>query len=901
MKRLLLILVPLLAIFGAGYWMFAKPQKETIKPPTTEEQAPQKTKKNLPRRSAPPSESAAVEFEDDPPGELRLEGQVVDEAGNGVVDAVVAVSSNPTKKVTSGANGWFAFEGLVARSYNLEARKDDLFGHLTTTLKADSTPVTLQMLHGGSLSLTVLDEVDRKPIAGAKVKIGDLAKTEAITDTQGKALLKGLGDWELLAVRAEGYGPYNDFVRTTSFRTVQEKTITLARGALVSGIVLDPTGAPAAGARVTVESNSTFGMFWGRNNDEEEKILTDEQGKWQIKAISAGTYRFRARHEKFAPGLSAPVTVDGKTPKEDVEIRLEEGSSLSGKVVSKEGNPVPSALVSVGKDSREPFSWEPNRKAFTNDKGEFLIEGLGKSPHQVVASFEEVFSDVIPVDLSNGDVKDVTLLLDQDGSITGVVVTSKGEPVSDAEVMGTPQNFADNRNTWRLRGFPRTVSDPDGNFVLRGLSVDEVFVLSASTPNQESATPWNDREKATMAKTGDQNVRIVLQEFGSIKGKVAFSDGSIPKSYQVSAGWNDRTTFSNEDGSFEIQKVNPGKVKITVSGSGIKQTTSPQIEVTAGSVTDAGTITVEKGRAIRGKVYAQDGTPVGGATVMAGARIAGDGAKLSDNPRAQSRQTVSLEDGSFEVGGLGPDEFYLVADHPTLGRSAMLKLPASEADVSQDLSLLPTGALEGKVTYNNGPAPAMLSLTSQDARGVIFRVRSGEDGLYRFDKLATGTYYLTASRVSMGGGRFSQGGAYTITVTVKDGETTKYDLDIPSGVTVSITPTLDGAPVKNVSASLLKGSVSVTDSKALEQTSEAMSPDAVRNGVVMDIPMVNAEAIKIEDVQPGQYSLCVSRLPPFNEIRDGTADMEKARPVICVPLTVAESPATQEFTQEVPK
>src|SRR5262245_9127056 len=75
--------------------------------------------------SAPPSAIAAMKT--DPPGALRLEGQVVDARDSQPVGgAIVWLGSEPPRTTTSEADGSFAFEGLLARRYRVEAWKGDL-------------------------------------------------------------------------------------------------------------------------------------------------------------------------------------------------------------------------------------------------------------------------------------------------------------------------------------------------------------------------------------------------------------------------------------------------------------------------------------------------------------------------------------------------------------------------------------------------------------------------------------------------------------------------------------------------------------------------------------------------------------------------------------------------------
>ena len=69
-----------------------------------------------------------------------------------------------------------------------------------------------------------------------------------------------------------------------------------------------------------------------------------------IPALTAGTYRLAVKHRDYAPKSSAPVTVDGSTPVEGVEIKLQAGASIAGRVIAADNQPVSWAAVIVGPD-----------------------------------------------------------------------------------------------------------------------------------------------------------------------------------------------------------------------------------------------------------------------------------------------------------------------------------------------------------------------------------------------------------------------------------------------------------------------------------------------------------------------------------------------------------------------
>src|SRR5688572_7126193 len=115
MKRAIGALLGLAILLLGGYLLVYREggtRQTNDEPPGAQSTSP----KSPPRRAAAAPVDAG-EFEDDPAGPLRLEGQVVDERGAGVKGAEVALGANPPRRVTAGERGWFSFDGLVSRTY----------------------------------------------------------------------------------------------------------------------------------------------------------------------------------------------------------------------------------------------------------------------------------------------------------------------------------------------------------------------------------------------------------------------------------------------------------------------------------------------------------------------------------------------------------------------------------------------------------------------------------------------------------------------------------------------------------------------------------------------------------------------------------------------------------------
>ena len=144
-----------------------------------------------------------------------------------------------------------------------------------------------------------------------------------------------------------------------------------------------------------------------------------------------------------------------------------------------------------------------------------------------------------------------------------------------------------------------------------------------------------------------------------------------------------------------------------------------------------GTITVERGRRVRGRVLLPEGGPAKGASVQIGSRFMGDGGSLGNESvgeRFGVRKTVTDDSGTFDIGGIGVRAVLIVADHEA-GRSVVRPIPAGDVDVTLDLPLLVPGQLEGKVLNGEEPlSGAVVIAQTADAWRGQFIVQSGKDG-----------------------------------------------------------------------------------------------------------------------------------------------------------------------------
>ncbi len=906
---ILLLLAAVLA--GGAYWLKTRDRGKTAAGATSAgsdagASVASSAKQPAGKESAAPPTDLSLRYDDDPKGTLRLEGQVVDADEQPVGGVTVAIGSNPPRQVQTEADGSFAFDQLLQRGYELEAHKDDQHaGPTNVNVVARTEPVTLRLVTGVTLEVTVQDGDSKKPIGGARVEARGISLQEASAGADGVARLRGLGGgWVQVKVAASGYAPsFEVFQLSRQPGAVVQQTVLLRRGVAVAGRVVDDAGKPIVGARVLPVSSSSL---WGGASERLDAVESDGQGKWKMASVAPGSWRFEATHEQHAPGQSASVILEAGKPAPEVVITMAPAGSIAGEVHSASGQPVPFATVRVSAASAG-FDFGETRQASCDDSGHFTVNGLPRRTVSVLAAHESGSSDVTTLDLeARPEQKNLILVLSQDGAIAGTVVTPAGQPVAEARVIALPElgegDSAGETTRWQLLGSVSDVADQAGAFRISGLPKGK-YRLRAMRQEASMQDPATWQRKGEVAATGATGVRVTLEDDAVLKGKIAFKDGHAPDVFTVgTSAWGTPTPFTSKTGEFRLEHVAPGSRMLTVSGPGFARKTTDPIEAKAGVETDVGTITVERGRTVRGKVVRGDGSPVEGATVLAGPRFFGTGDSIrgpggggGSGAAFGTKDAQTDKQGRFEIPGLGVKNMLLVADHD-YGRSATLPIGVGEADVNVTLTLLKCGSVEGKVLNGKTPVPGVPILAqAQSAFRGQFIIKAGDDGVFRFDKLAPDTYLVSAVQ-PQGIGAVNM---HTEVVKVESEKTAHVDLQLIKtdlSLTVAV-ETLDHKPVKSAVAFVMGGLVDAHTAIEVEQALAAHGAGGFQQAMLM-----NAQPNKFANLVPGSWSVCI--LPVAGDLND-SSDTEKLMkdpdvlPVTCKPVVVAPSPNDQSVTIQV--
>jgi hypothetical protein len=242
------------------------------------------------------------------------------------------------------------------------------------------------------------------------------------------------------------------------------------------------------------------------------------------------------------------------------------------------------------------------------------------------------------------------------------------------------------------------------------------------------------------------------------------------------------TAFTDE--TFEIESAS-GARSLWIEGPGFTARNVDGLEVKAGDVTDAGTIKLDRGRTLRGRVSAAQGVNLVNAEVIAGALLSGTGQRVDsgDNGpsfRSDVKRAPVRSDGTFELTGVATTGVSVVATLESSARSAPVAVPPGTADVEGIvLAVAREARLSGTVSRAGKPSAAIVNAQSYESPLAASTVMT-QDGSYAFDRLAPGRYTVAAiSGAPLAGSPFyprsvelTPSGAQTLDLTIAPGDST---------------------------------------------------------------------------------------------------------------------------------
>ncbi len=510
------------------------------------------------------------------------------------------------------------------------------------------------------------------------------------------------GSWTIrvraegLAMSDPGYGiklPHEDIV------------LRLYHTARVSGIVMDPSGAPAADVRVDAT------RILGGTRAASTEATSDAQGRFGFDQLAPGSYAFEVPDQPCDPVLR---TLAAGQDAEPILLQLKSGGTIAGEIA-------PEYLESFrGREvSLITTAWGQMRRAKQDRNGRFRAEHLRAGTWLILV--DNSSSD------SSGAMQLTATCEVQEGQTTRIVLGERsadsvrvsgrvlchGAPTPGIEIgaslEGAPALQAMRVVRSDAQGCYQIVLDHGGpaNFLLvkRESRAGAQYVRCVIPRVREHALDLELFEGSILG--------VVLDEAGRPAHKVHLWVLPLDGSRLVQELRSAREAASDEDGRFAFRDLAPGLYQLLAGGKELRESdgsaarVQTAVHVGPNEIVDGVVLRLPRPAGVSGIVRDGSGRPCAGLGVYA---LAQTGDLLQPFPVCRTK-----EDGRFECDGLAPGRysFFARAEEQLLTGRGPLATPSSEW-----IEVQPQGPLDPRpeVELVAGPA-TVLHVDLRDAEG----------------------------------------------------------------------------------------------------------------------------------------------------------------------------------------
>ena len=428
------------------------------------------------------------------------------------------------------------------------------------------------------------------------------------------------GDWTLVVLHKEFsrtvVGPIE--VRKTGGAT---ERVVLDRGFEIFGVVTDAgSKMPLAGAHVVLDNPAAAFMPSTRLSPDRLETVSGPDGTYSIPNIPPANRALTVTMEGFATQIDqrSVIFTDVEETRRRVDIEMQPGYLIAGRVVGPDGSGVPGVQVdAIGNGT--PSS---RGSALSKQGGEFLISDLAEGRYTLRVVADGYDRD--PLQADAGD-RNVEIKLSARGGLMGVVLRPGGGPVRDFQLK-IRQLHPTNVAFGHVHLEKNVTGSKDGTFVVEGLKPGS-YVVQADARGFASSFSG-----AAVVEEGltTPDVQVIMSKGGTVVGQVLDPETKQPlpgvKVTTQNTNWidSDFTIFldamaptaitranvtTDEEGRFKIELMTPEAYQLTFKKDGYTATILNGIEVGTDQTLDLNLVSLTRGGTVRGTAYLASGEP----------------------------------------------------------------------------------------------------------------------------------------------------------------------------------------------------------------------------------------------------------------------------------------------------
>jgi hypothetical protein len=357
---------------------------------------------------------------------------------------------------------------------------------------------------------------DGSAVAGARVRVlsehsSKGADSQVLADDDGRFTLADqiAGMPSRLEVTASGFTSL--LTPAVVPPTSEPITIVLATSCQVSGTVF-AGGNPVADA-VVVAAVDDGSPLLGRRF----YTVSDAEGHFLLQDLEPGKLALSASAEGGAESRRISMVLPAGERRDNLEIHLEAGGTLSGTVSSSTGTPLKDVTIEAFAETGESGGNASGRPTAVSDTaGLFRISGLQPGSWLFSASHTGFPRKVARQRIGNGN-HSLDFILDSGSEITGRVTDESGTPVPGAQIVlslagGRPQGL----DLLLPVRDSQVVSQADGSFRFTGIEEGSYRLLASKA----GFAPAEPTETLTIAGEPVEGLLLRLEQGNSISGRL---------------------------------------------------------------------------------------------------------------------------------------------------------------------------------------------------------------------------------------------------------------------------------------------------------------------------------------------------------------------------------------------
>ena len=460
------------------------------------------------------------------------------------------------------------------------------------------------------------------------------------------------------------------------------------------------------------------------------RTFTSENGSFVLENVPAGRQEIVAD----APGYSLSrvgATLEAGRAPDPLEIELERGTRVHGRVTAPDGRPLAGVAVRTEFDPMERQRLTEIRTS-TDSNGEYSIDGIESGEHTLIFALSGFISERKEIEAAGRDLR-TDVQLTRGMRISGTVVNEAGAAVPDATVSASSS---------ASRGGGRATTDAAGAFTIEGVTPGR-FTFRAVKQGVGSGTATD------VDISSGAPVRITLQMGGTIYGRVSgLSPEELKQSSVTAFGpYGAESGPVDGNGVYRIENVSAGNVRVMARTEG-----SP----TSARTTGWKNVQVEPGGSVEADLEFVTGSSVAGRVTLDGQPVPSAYVFFSPRDRTvpTSGRVMTDPRGEYEAKGLLDGEYNVQIADSNSGASFGTTYTVRGGG-RFDIEIKGTTVRGRAVDASTGQPLADVFVQLQRPEGADMFIgrrqgRSDSAGEFVFDNVSAGQYQLTAEKKGYG-------------------------------------------------------------------------------------------------------------------------------------------------------